>query len=160
MIVSELMTRKPARVNTDETLSAAVQIMWEADCGAVPVVQDDAGKLVGIITDRDICIASWSRGLAPNAIFVGEVMSRNPVTCGPNDSIAHASETMQNKQIRRIPVVDSERHLIGMLSLADIARVTSDRKTSERDVSSSGLASTLAAISRSPASSNAGRIAV
>jgi CBS domain-containing protein len=152
MIVSDLMTKNPGSVKTHDTLSAAVQIMWNADCGAVPVV-DDAGQLIGIVTDRDICIASWSRGLAPNGIFVGEAMTPDPACCSPKDPIAQAAEIMRSKQIRRLPVVDSAQRLVGILSLADIVRVTTDSPTRDRDVSTHGLASTMAGICL-PASSS------
>jgi CBS domain-containing protein len=149
MIVSDLMTKNPGFVITDDALSAAVQIMWDADCGAVPVV-DDADKLIGIVTDRDICIATWSRGLAPNAIFVGEAMTQDPARCGPRDPISQAAEIMRSKQIRRLPVVDSEQRLVGILSLADIVRVTSDSSARDRDISTHGLASTMAGICSRP----------
>jgi CBS domain-containing protein len=161
MIVADLMTRDPASVRTHETLAAAAKIMWDSDCGAVPVVGSDEKRLVGIITDRDICMAAWSRSLAPNAIFVGEAMSRDPVRCGPNDTVARATEQMRSKQIRRIPVVDSEERLVGIISLSDIARATcgTSAPSSDRDLSSDGLASTLAGICRAPGAASGGEAA-
>lgn len=151
MIVADLMTRNPASVQSGQTLATAAEFMWACDCGAVPVVQQETGKVIGIITDRDICMATWSRGLAPGSISVDEVMSRDVVSCGSQDTILRAETLMLAKQIRRIPVLDSDERLVGMLSLADIARATSESsgRRSDGQLSSDGLATTLAGICRS-----------
>src|SRR5260221_9521661 len=124
MNVEDLMTQNVALVRPEQTLGMAAQLMWDCDCGALPVVERDSAKVVGMITDRDICMAAWSRGQAPNVIFVGEVMSREVATCHPDDTIAHAESSMRGSQVRRLPVVDGAQRLIGILSLADIARAT------------------------------------
>jgi CBS-domain-containing membrane protein len=125
--------------------------MWDHDCGAVPVVGEDA-KVVGIVTDRDICMATWSRGRAPGHISVAEVMSKNVFCCRREDSILGAEALMRANQIRRLPVVDREQRLVGMLSLADIARASeaAPKLGLGRDASGDGLATTLAGICRSP----------
>jgi CBS domain-containing protein len=151
MLVEELMTRKPASVRPNQTLSVAARLMWDRDCGALPVL-DDNDEVRGMITDRDVCMATWSRGHAPNMIFVAEAMSRNPVVCRPQDTIARAELMMQTEQVRRLPVVDSERRLIGILSLADIARATEIAPAFglDRDLSSQDLTTTLAGICTVP----------
>jgi CBS domain-containing protein len=151
MIVADLMTRNPASVRSGQTLASAAQVLWDCDCGAVPVVEQDTGKVIGIVTDRDICMATWSRGLSPSSIFVDEVMSRGVVSCGPQDTILRAETLMLAKQIRRIPVLNADQRLVGILSLADIARATSDSspRRSDGQLSSEGLATTLAGICRS-----------
>jgi CBS domain-containing protein len=152
MLVEDLMTRNVASVRSDQSLAVAARLMWDCDCGALPVVDADA-KVVGVITDRDICMATWSRGLAPGEIRAREVMSENLVTCQPRDAIARAEQVMRTKQIRRLPVVDSERRLLGILSLADIARAAgaTSKLESDRDLSGDVLATTLAGICMAPA---------
>jgi CBS domain-containing protein len=151
MIVEDLMTWKAASVHPEQTLDSAAQLMWDCDCGAVPVVDEDA-RVVGIVTDRDICMATWSRGRAPGRISVAEVMSRGIFCCRPEDSIFGAEALMRANQIRRLPVVDRERRLVGILSLADIARAAeaAPKFGMDRDASGDGLATTLAGICRSP----------
>jgi CBS domain-containing protein len=153
MLVEDLMTRNVASVRSDQSLAVAARLMWDCDCGALPVVDADSAKVVGMITDRDICMATWSRGLAPGEIRAREVMSDNLVTCQPRDAIARAEQVLRTKQIRRLPVVDSERRLLGILSLADIARAAgaTSKLESDRDLSSDVLATTLAGICMAPA---------
>jgi CBS domain-containing protein len=150
MIVGDLMTRNAASVRSGQTLAAAAQTMWDCDCGAVPVIESEGDKVIGMVTDRDICMATWSRGLPPGAISVDEVMSQDLVRCTPQDTILRAEALMRSKQVRRIPVVDSGQHLVGILSLADIARATTDTpvRRSDGDLSTDGLATTLAGICR------------
>ena len=80
MTVADLMTKNVAHVGTDDKLSYAAQLLWDRDCGALPVLRAD-GRVVGMITDRDICMAAWSRGLAPDAITVADAMSTQLVGC-------------------------------------------------------------------------------
>lgn len=147
LIVEDLMTRHPASVRPEQTLAAAAQITWDYDCGAVPVV-DTSRKVLGMITDRDVCMATWSRSHSPIKIFVMEVMSRDVAICRPEDTIARAESIMRASKVRRLPVVDSHERLIGMLSLADIARVAyhAPKLNTDPDISD-GLVTTLAAIS-------------
>ena len=151
MIVEDLMTWKAASVHPEQNLDAAAQLMWDCDCGAVPVI-DDETKVVGIVTDRDICMAAWSRGSAPSQISVADVMSHDVFCCKREDSIMGAEALMRANQIRRLPVVDRERRLVGVLSLADIARAAdaAPKFGIDRDAPGDGLATTLAGICRSP----------
>jgi CBS domain-containing protein len=150
MIVADLMTRNAATIRSGQTLAGAAQLMWDCDCGAVPVVERDGDKVIGMVTDRDICMATWSRNLPPSSIFVDEVMSTELVRCSAQDSIARAGALMRSNQIRRIPVVDSSERLVGILSLADIARAKDFAESrSDPELSSDGLATTLAGICRS-----------
>ena len=121
MKISEIMTKNVTSIGKDESLSAAAQRMWDCDCGVIPVV-DDQGRAVGMITDRDICMAAWSRDCAPSGLSVADAMSRELDACSPHDSLAYAESIMRSKQVRRIPVLDEERRVIGIVSLADIAR--------------------------------------
>jgi len=93
--------------------------MWDTDCGALPVVSDE-GHVVGVITDRDICIALATRGRAADRIAVREVAAHHAYTCLLDDDTTTALHTMKTRTIRRLPVVDGEGHLRGMLSLNDV----------------------------------------
>lgn len=110
--------------SADDSLARAAQVMWDNDCGAVPVVGAD-GRLCGIITDRDICMAAYTKGLAPGSIRVADVMSRHVHSCSAEDSLERAIASMADARVRRLPVVNSEGRPIGMISLADIARSAS-----------------------------------
>jgi CBS domain-containing protein len=123
MRVVDIMTKNVACIASEESLSTAARLMWDCDCGAVPVV-DGEGKVIGIITDRDICMAAWSRDQAPSQLRVADGMSRHIYSCSPSDTLAYAKELMSAKQVRRIPVVDASQRLCGIVSLADIARLS------------------------------------
>jgi CBS domain-containing protein len=151
MLVADLMTRNTTSVRADQSLADAARLMWDCDCGALPVLDGDGARPVGMITDRDICMATWSHGAAPSAISVKEVMSQSVVHCSESDSLGHAQSLMQSNQIRRLPVLDGEDRLVGILSLADIARATEQAKLVP-DASGDGLVATLAGICRSPIS--------
>jgi CBS domain-containing protein len=118
--VKKLMQKAPATCSPEDSLNHAAKIMWDLDCGAVPVV-DASGDVVGIVTDRDICMATYTRGLAPGAVSVESVMSRAIHTCSPEDSIGEAARSMAQHRVRRLPVTSGNR-LVGLLTLADIAR--------------------------------------
>ena len=120
MNVHHLMTRELRSCHPDDFLSHPVQSMWEGDVGAIPVVED--GCVIGMITDRDICIAAHTKGKLLSEIRVREVMSHNVVTCGPNDSIRRVETIMQEQRVRRVPVVDLGNQLVGIVSLNDLAR--------------------------------------
>jgi CBS domain-containing protein len=118
--VHEIMTEAVASCTPDEPLNAAARQMWEHDCGAVPIVE--AGKLVGIITDRDICMAAYTQGRLLRAIAIRDVMARHVHACDANDTLERAASLMAEAQVRRLPVVDAEHQLVGVVSMADIAR--------------------------------------
>lgn len=121
MKVSELMNRAVDTCRATDTLDQVARIMWEKDCGVVPVV-DQGSRIVGMITDRDICMAGLTQGRPLREIPVSRVMSKQLWACSPEDELARAEEVMQTHQVRRIPVRDEAEHLVGILSLADIAR--------------------------------------
>ncbi len=148
MIVADLMTENTARVRPDQSLSDAARLMWECDCGALPVL-NKIGEVCGIITDRDICMATWLQNSAPSELRVSSTMSHQLHHCSPHDPISTAEALMRLKQIRRLPVLDHEGHLLGILSLADIAKETA--QGSVPGLFSAELASTLADICRTPA---------
>jgi len=147
MNVADVMTRNAAHIRWNETCGAAVQLMWDRDCGALPVI-DDEGSVVGMITDRDVCISAWLQERPPQEIFVSEAMSSDVQYCSAADSIATAEELMRVKQVRRLPVLDGRRHLEGIVSLADIARrgVQLRGRPEAREIAQDEIAATLATI--------------
>ena len=135
---------QPAQVcRPTDTLNNPARLMWELDCGAVPVV-NDVGHLVGIITDRDICMAAYTRGKPLGALTVESAMSKHVIAVSPRDTLESVAVLMRQKQIRRILVVE-QRKLLGIVTLADLARHC-DAKPESRHARSV-LAHTIAAIS-------------
>jgi CBS domain-containing protein len=144
MKVRDLMTSDVASIDSDDSLSSAARMMWECDCGVIPVTRAD--RVLGVITDRDICMASWIRNQPLSELRVADSMSRELFSCSPDDNVSVAERLMQSRQIRRLPVIDKEGHLVGILSLADIVRGTERAGRGVSDVSSNEVASTLATI--------------
>jgi CBS domain-containing protein len=120
MKVKELMTTDVKHCGMETNLAAAAKIMWEGDCGAVPVT-DERGKVVGVITDRDICIAAATRPRTEGEIPVKDVISKAVYTCSPADDVRSALETMKSRKVRRLPVVEQGGRLAGIVSIHDIA---------------------------------------
>jgi CBS domain-containing protein len=119
MKVSEIMMRTPAGCTRETNLGAAVEIMWNRNCGFLPVV-DERGCVNAVVTDRDICIALGTRNRLPGQITVAEVARKEVVSCQPNDDIRTALATMREAGVRRLPVVDWEGKLQGVLSMDDV----------------------------------------
>jgi CBS domain-containing protein len=121
MNASELMTRAVKTCGPEDNLQRAAQLMWEADCGAVPVV-DAAGQLVGMITDRDVCMAAYTRGAPLWQIPVSSSMARLVYSVSEDDSLDAVEALMRRAQVRRVPVLDGGQRLTGILSMNDLAR--------------------------------------
>src|SRR5262249_58928918 len=112
MKVKELMSTdvKTSRENTD--LSTVTKLMWDGDCGIIPIVNDDR-QVIGVVTDRDICIAAATRSTDPAGLRVQDVMSRTVTTCADTDDVRVALAAMKDRRLRRLPVVDRQRRLVG-----------------------------------------------
>lgn len=146
MKVSDLMTREVKSCLADEDLNRASQIMWEEDCGVVPVV-DSENRVVGVVTDRDACMAAYTRGLPLGSIRAGEAMAKEVFSCSSQDDIEKALSVMEKSQVRRLPVVDEAMKLVGLLSLNDLAREAERPGTSGgRRLTAAQVARTLAAV--------------
>jgi len=126
MVVRELAAFDVKSLNPNADLASAAKIMWDCDCGAVPVVDDDR-KVMGMVTDRDICIAAATRAAVPSTIQVKEVMSREVAACKAEDDVRTALKIMKERRIRRLPVLDAEGRLAGMLSMNDLVMRTDFR---------------------------------
>jgi CBS domain-containing protein len=142
MKVSSLMHRDAVTCSTHESLDRAAQLMWEHDIGCLPVV-DDNGRVAGMITDRDICMAAYTHGEPLRTIPATAAMARTVYSCGPDDDLHEIEKTMQQRQIRRMPVIDAAGHPIAVISLNDIARAAEGG-----GVPAGEVATTLAAIGR------------
>jgi len=143
MKIHEIMSKPAVTCRENDTLNVAAQRMWEHDFGAVPVLNDE-GHMVGIVTDRDICMAAYTQGLALREIPVSDAMAKKVFSVREDESLEAAERLMTDKQIRRLPVVDGESRPIGLLSLNDIARyAASARKKNGLDRE---MTQTLAAI--------------
>jgi CBS domain-containing protein len=129
----DLMTRDPRTVKPGDTLLDAIRVYKELNVGFIPVCEDPDGRLVGVLTDRDVALA-LSKDQKPSQIRVAQCMSRDPVTCRPGDDAFSAAQKMEEHQIRRIPVVDDDNILMGVIATADIARASEDRKELETEV--------------------------
>lgn len=144
MKIRYLMNTRVETCAPDDTLNRAAQIMWEHDRGCLPVVDAEA-HVVGMLTDRDICMAAFTRGKALQECRVGEAMCRTVYSCSEDDRVTDVEELMQDRQIRRIPVLGEWGQLVGILSLADLARFAQS-KTRRLALGATGLVKTLASV--------------
>lgn len=117
--VAEVMTRGVRALAPSDNLQRAAQAMDELNVGAIPVCDDE--RVIGVVTDRDITIRGVAQGCAPESTPLTAVMSEGVSTCYEDDDLDEVTVKMQDQQIRRVPVLDRNEHLIGMLSLGDLA---------------------------------------
>ena len=142
MNVADVMSRTPQTVRTVDRLDAAARVLWESDCGFVPVV-DQKGALVGVLTDRDLCMASYTQGKPLSDLPVRAVMVRDVSTCAPDDDLKDAMQVMAARQVHRLPVLDVHGALVGVLASNDLLQLAKVRPTA---VPTRLLVDTLAAI--------------
>ncbi|MGD8325211.1 MAG: CBS domain-containing protein [Gammaproteobacteria bacterium] len=142
------MSRTVQSCRCTDTVARAAQLMWEFDCGCLPVVSEDgAGLITGVVTDRDICMCALFRNAPLREIPVSEAMAREVLVCHPGDSLDEAELIMREARVRRLPVADETGALVGMLSLADLAQeAVRELVTSKADISEADVGDTLAAI--------------
>ena len=106
-----------------DTVRKVAELMRQADCGIIPVLaSEEDSRIVGVVTDRDLCMDVVAQGRDPNQVRVAECMTDQVITCWPDDNLQHVANLMTDQQIRRIPVVDGRGAILGMVSLVDIAR--------------------------------------
>ena len=128
MRVSEAMTREVRVANPAQTIRDAARIMAEIDAGAVPVGEND--RLVGMITDRDIAIRAVAEGKGPDTP-VRDIMSKDIKYCYDDEDLEHVAENMGELQVRRLPVVNRDKRLVGIVALGDVARHEDHHTTGE-----------------------------
>ena len=119
MKVKDVMTQSAVCCGEETNVGRAVELLWARNCGILPVTGID-GKVRGVVTDRDICIAMGTRNRLPGDVCVSEIMSSNVVSCKANDDIHEALSTMAEKKVRRLPVLNNDGFPVGILSMDDI----------------------------------------
>ncbi len=120
MKVEQIMNRDVQTCGPHDSLNKAAQIMWDTPCGAVPVVNDHRSP-IGFLTDRDVCMAAYIRNRPLTELPVEEAMSRTLICCGAEDDLDSAAQLMRQHRTRRVPVVDGNGTLVGLLTLDDLA---------------------------------------
>lgn len=124
MQVQDIMTPEPRTAAPRTTLAEAAQLLWNGDCGILPIV--DGGEVVGVVTDRDMCIALGTRNILASQISVGDVATGTVWSCAPTDDVHGALLTMKERRVRRLPVIEGGV-LVGIVSMNDLARVAGPR---------------------------------
>src|SRR5713226_3746308 len=123
MHISEVMTKNPTCCTPSGTAQMVARIMKEQDTGIVPVVENnESRKLIGVVTDRDLCLGVVAEGKEPKSVQVKSCMTDKVVSCRPEDDLDKVIKLMQDNQVRRIPVVDAQNQIVGIVSLADVVR--------------------------------------
>lgn len=143
MRITDIMTPDPACCGPDTTLPEVARLMIQNDCGEIPIVNNlESRKLVGVVTDRDIVCRAVAADKNPAQTKASEIMSTEVVTVSEDADVSECCEKMEQHQIRRVPVLDAQGRLCGIVSQADIARQAGTRETAEvvRDVSKPGHA--------------------
>jgi CBS domain-containing protein len=123
MRVEDLMSAEVRVCSPDETLQVAARLMWDCDIGCLPVVDGD-GRLIGMLTDRDVCMAAFHHDERLSGLRVAEAMTVEVYSVLPSATLEAAEQLMRDGQVRRLPVVDARGELRGLLSLNDLARAT------------------------------------
>jgi CBS domain-containing protein len=146
MLARDLMTSPAITCHVNDALSAAAARMWDEDLGVLAVVNDE-GKVTGMITDRDICMAAYTQGRALDELLVNSAMAKHVVSAAPDATVGEIEQLMATHQVRRIPIVDAAGMPLGIVSMNDLA-LESVSPQAEQQVGPSKLAQTLAAICR------------
>jgi len=148
MQVKDIMTKQVATCSPDDTLDRAATLLWESDCGLLPVcVKDGINRLVGVITDRDICMAALFQGKPLRDLRVADAMARVLQVCQRGDALADVEAQLRQSQLRRLPVIDRDGALDGIITLADLAREAArERRAGTHHILESEVGDTLAKI--------------
>jgi CBS domain-containing protein len=117
------MTRAPCTCSPDNSVQDVAKMMRDHDCGSVPVVE--AGRVVGIITDRDLAVRGFAEGKAASTV-VRDLMTESPQCCSEDDDVQNVERVMSDRQVRRVPIVNADGGCVGIISQADLARAASE----------------------------------
>lgn len=131
MKVTEIMTTEPRTCSPETTLADAAYLMWNGDCGILPVVE--GGQLVGVVTDRDMYIALATRDARASELKIADVATRPVLTCAPDEDVHTALATMAKARVRRLPVIGFANSVVGVLSIDDIVLAAGNRKAIRND---------------------------
>ena len=138
MRVEELMTKDVASCRSNESMEQAARAFWERDCGCIPVT-DEGNKVRGILTDRDLAMAVYTSGRSLNSLPVEHAMSQGVLCTRTTDDLDVALRSLSDGRVHRLPVIDAENHLVGMLSFADILQALSADSKARRKYSEAVL---------------------
>jgi CBS domain-containing protein len=127
--IRDVMTSDPCTINVGKSVAYAAEMMRDEDVGLAPIVEGD--KLIGMLTDRDIAIRIVAEGRSPDQVTVGEVASTQVVTIDPQQDLDEALRIMAKHQVRRLPVLEEDGRLVGVVAQADVAREGDDKQTGE-----------------------------
>jgi CBS domain-containing protein len=147
MKIREVMSPNPVCCVPSDSAQRAARMMCDHNVGSIPIVLDqESRKLVGVITDRDLCCSVVADGLDPKSVTVEKFMTLNPVTCREGENVENCERLMQEHQIRRMPIVDGEERVIGILAQADLALKEEPERVSKTvaEISKSGKPSSAA----------------
>jgi len=125
--IKDVMTSNPCSIDADKSVAYAAKMMRDEDVGVAPIVEDD--KLIGMLTDRDIAIRVVAEGRNPDQVIVRDVASKQVVTIDPQQGLDEALRIMAKHKVRRLPVVEEDGKLVGVVAQADVARKGDDTKT-------------------------------
>ena len=145
MNASEVMHASVRTCSVHDTLDRVARAMWEQDCGCIPLV-DDEGRVVSMITDRDVCMAAYTQGQPIAKIVAQSAASHSVTTVHENATLETVEALMRDRQVRRIPVVDSEQRPVGIVSINDLVTHSHPGGRRREGLSAESIAKTLAAI--------------
>jgi CBS domain-containing protein len=144
--VQQVMTQNVQCCRADDSLECAVRAMWDHDVGAVAVL-DDSGRPIAMITDRDACMAAYINGKPLSQLRVADVMSKSLAVARTTDAVSDAEQAMKDHQVRRIPVLDADGRLAGILSQNDLLREAArERESPNKEITALEVTATLAAV--------------
>jgi predicted transcriptional regulator len=148
MRVDQIMSRPVHSCRPDDSLARAAWLMWEHDCGCLPVISGDGtARVIGMITDRDICMCALFEKQSLGELRVSSAMAKQVRACRPTDELPAVDEIMRSARLRRLPVIDDDGVLVGMVALADLAReALRERGTPVRDITEGAIGYALAGI--------------
>ena len=129
----DVMTRHPRTCEPSETLLECIRTMKELNVGYVPICEATVGRLVGVVTDRDVAMA-LSHDESPSQLRIADVMTKDPIACRPEEDVFACARAMEDHKLRRIPVVDQNNILLGVIALADLARQSVQHKELELEL--------------------------
>src|SRR5215471_17753465 len=130
MQVAEIMTKDVCSCSPGMNAATAAELMWNKNCGSLPIVED-GGRVVGIVTDRDLFLALGTSNRRPAELPLGEIMHKDLALCNPGNDVRNALKTMAQRQLRRLPVVDEAGNLTGILSLGDVVLRENDKVSAD-----------------------------
>ncbi len=150
MYVEQIMNRAVWSCSPDASLIEVIGKMVQADAGWIPVVEEDTGMVVGVVTDRDVAVKAWETGLSLGSLLAADAMTRDVAAVGERDQVTVAEEVMRTRHVRRLPVLSVEGHLVGMIALDDLAQLAARRGNADvTGLTAEAIARVLAGIAES-----------